>query len=121
MEIIIVIILVLFFFGDRILDFIDWILDIFDEISFFFEKRNPKKNKGNYQATTNYVKQEIKVPVKIIIDNDCVGCGECERVCPTQAIVVDNNQLRAFCDQSKCTKCGKCVDECPIDSIKLVK
>ncbi len=47
----------------------------------------------------------------------CIACRKCERVCPVQAITVENNL--ASIDYSKCTGCGLCVKECPRDTIKL--
>ncbi len=41
----------------------------------------------------------------------CIGCGLCERNCPSQAIVVKNNVARI--DYDKCTACGICVAKCP--------
>lgn len=41
----------------------------------------------------------------------CIGCGICEKNCPSDAIhVVDN---LAHIDQSKCTGCGICAEKCP--------
>jgi len=46
---------------------------------------------------------------------ECINCGACERVCPTQAISeVDN--ARSI-DAAACIDCGSCVDVCPDDCI----
>jgi len=50
-------------------------------------------------------------------DYGCLGLGDCERVCPFDAIhVVDG---LAVVDEEKCTACGKCVDVCPRNIIEL--
>lgn len=49
----------------------------------------------------------------------CVGCGECERVCPqgAQQRLVDG---RRFYDRARCTQCGVCVEACVAESLRLV-
>ena len=41
----------------------------------------------------------------------CIGCKLCEKNCPSQAIMVENN--RAIIDYSKCISCGVCAEKCP--------
>ena len=45
-------------------------------------------------------------PELMILDGECVGCGECVRVCPQQAIDP------AGTDAARCTLCGACVKCC---------
>ena len=40
---------------------------------------------------------------------NCVGCGNCEVVCPTGA---SDLSIPGKIDHSKCIACGKCVDVC---------
>lgn len=54
----------------------------------------------------------------------CVMCMACERVCPTQCIVIegvrlktDNFMTRFTVDNSKCMFCGLCTEVCPADCI----
>ena len=42
----------------------------------------------------------------------CLGLGTCERVCPFDAIHVNEKGL-AVVDREKCTACNKCVVACP--------
>ena len=50
---------------------------------------------------------------------DCVGLGNCARVCPVSAITMDDNGLPVI-DEKKCTGCGKCVEECPKQTLLLI-
>lgn len=48
----------------------------------------------------------------------CLGMGNCERICPTDAIKMENGV--AVIDKHKCIACGKCVIECPRNVISLI-
>ena len=48
----------------------------------------------------------------------CVECGQCAKVCPFEAITVENNL--AYIDYTKCKLCKKCVAECPTGAIHAV-
>lgn len=48
----------------------------------------------------------------------CMGMGNCVRVCPTDAIHIENNL--AVIDKSRCITCGKCAAECPRSIIRLL-
>lgn len=41
----------------------------------------------------------------------CIGCKKCERVCPVQAVSVQNHV--AVIDAALCIGCGKCAESCP--------
>ena len=48
----------------------------------------------------------------------CIKCGKCAKVCPFEAITVENNV--AYIDFNKCKLCTKCVAECPTGAIHKV-
>ncbi len=49
----------------------------------------------------------------------CLGLGDCERICPFDAIHV-NAQGITETDFTKCTGCGKCVEICPKQVLQLL-
>lgn len=49
----------------------------------------------------------------------CLGFGDCVKVCPFNAISIDNGIAKI--NEDKCTGCGKCVNVCPKKIIKLEK
>lgn len=49
----------------------------------------------------------------------CIGCMKCEKVCPSDAVKVENNLARI--DYAKCTACGACAEACPTNAIKFKK
>jgi electron transport complex protein RnfB len=49
----------------------------------------------------------------------CLGLGTCERVCPFDAIHVNEKGI-AEVDREKCTGCNKCVVACPKNVIELI-
>lgn len=48
----------------------------------------------------------------------CLGYGSCVKVCPFDAIHVENGLARV--DKEKCKACGKCIAVCPKNLIELV-
>ncbi len=55
---------------------------------------------------------------RLIIEEHCIGCGECERTCGQGAIRVVSG--KAVCDAEKCVTCGYCGRVCPETCLKIV-
>lgn len=60
----------------------------------------------------------------------CIGCHECEKICPVQCIQMKTERPEANqkewvsvynIDHSKCVFCGLCVEICPPGSLKHTK
>jgi ferredoxin len=47
-----------------------------------------------------------------IISDECIGCGACAAVCPTEAISESGDKY--VIDKEKCIECGACEGECPV-------
>lgn len=41
----------------------------------------------------------------------CIGCKMCEKICPVEAVTVEDNV--AHIDTEKCVNCGACAEKCP--------
>ena len=55
---------------------------------------------------------------KLKIDKEkCVGCGECERLCPMKNITIVEH--KAVSD-NRCTMCYRCINKCPKQAITLL-
>ena len=51
-------------------------------------------------------------------NDGCLGFGSCVKVCPFEAISVEDGVAKV--DREKCKACGKCVDVCPKKLISLI-
>lgn len=71
------------------------------------------KGKRIYVACSNKEKGGI---AKKACEVACIGCSKCFKVCPHDAIIIENNL--AYIIDDKCRLCTKCVDECPTSSIQ---
>jgi len=58
--------------------------------------------------------------VKAAVNPDiCVICGKCQRVCPTEAIIMTEETIRI--DANRCVGCGHCVERCKKGALFLVE
>lgn len=52
-----------------------------------------------------------------VCSTGCIGCMRCTKVCPTNAISVENNL--ASIDQDLCIACMQCANDCPVHAINV--
>jgi len=50
-----------------------------------------------------------------IISDECISCGTCVDVCPSEAI--SEGEEKYVIDPDTCIDCGACVEECPVEAI----
>ncbi|SHJ90241.1 DUF362 domain-containing protein [Tepidibacter formicigenes] len=58
-------------------------------------------------------------PKPIFMYKKCVGCGECERVCPPRAIDMKGN--KPYVNLDKCIRCFCCHELCPKKAVDIKK
>lgn len=57
-------------------------------------------------------------PRKLLIEDWCVGCGQCATHCPMKALTINNS--KACVDVKKCVLCGYCGAYCPEFCLKII-
>ena len=71
----------------------------------------------NYGAST--LKYDCYFSAYIKDNTRCIGCGLCEKFCPTTAArVVDK---KVVIDEKRCIGCGQCVHQCPVNDVLELK
>jgi len=53
-----------------------------------------------------------------ISETDCIGCGACKKVCPTEAIEGERKQGHRILSEL-CSKCGSCKDVCKVNAVMV--
>ncbi len=71
-----------------------------------------------YEAHAAGVCPAKKCPalIKYRVNDDCIGCTKCVRVCPVDAIEYRPYEKHEI-DTEKCIKCDSCVTVCQVDAI----
>lgn len=53
-----------------------------------------------------------------VYNEDCIKCGRCVSVCPTDAFIWDSRENYPIIISNECLQCGRCVAACPTQTIK---
>ncbi len=56
--------------------------------------------------------------IAYIIEDQCIGCMKCIKVCPIDAIIGAPKLMHTVIT-SDCSGCDLCIDPCPVDCIKM--
>jgi electron transport complex protein RnfB len=51
------------------------------------------------------------------IEERCIGCTACQRICPVEAITGQRNSRHSI-NPKLCVDCGACARVCPVDAIE---
>lgn len=60
---------------------------------------------------------EAKVPIFVVDEYLCYGCGACIALCPTNALDLVNRL--AIVEQESCTLCEHCIPSCPVFALRI--
>ena len=53
-----------------------------------------------------------------LADELCIGCGNCEQVCPHRIFRVQDGKA-VITDKDGCMECGACAKNCPAEAISV--
>lgn len=69
-------------------------------------------------------KQHTAIGLASVDADTCVGCGRCERACPTKAITMirpaGRERRLAMVNHADCIGCGACQTACPVNPVAIV-
>lgn len=77
----------------------------------------------NIEKGIDYLEsQDIKIKIYtdsvIRYEEKCMHCGACTAVCPSSALVMNQDSWELEFDMDKCVLCGHCISACPARAIK---
>jgi len=77
--------------------------------------RQEKKVLNNFKRKGLTVEKLEKTLTKD--EQECVDCGECTGICPTDALSLKDKKMEI--DQDKCIYCELCVETCPTRALNI--
>ncbi len=95
--------------------------DVSEHIHRFKRPKGSKTTLGLIRILPNFLKEiyEKKVPHPFVLQEKCIGCGECARCCPAETIAIKEN--KAYINYEKCIKCFCCQELCPQKAVVIKK
>lgn len=76
--------------------------------------------KGYHEGGMSKIFTRVYASPQMIDETRCVGCGRCDKVCPTGATFYDKKAQKLVFEYDKCIGCGQCVYQCKFDVRKMV-
>jgi len=72
----------------------------------------------------NWIKPKIDIQTlqtikRLDVNENCLGCTICGKVCPTHAIAIDDILNKPVCNVEQCIDCNLCVDVCYRKAISI--
>lgn len=84
---------------------------------------NQNKNTGIFPNTVTFFSYPFykhrRFTKKFYAEESCIGCGLCEKLCPSEAIKIENG--KPVWIKKQCTLCLGCLHRCPKESIQYGK
>jgi heterodisulfide reductase subunit A-like polyferredoxin len=77
----------------------------------------PNESQARRELTFRIGNQAEARYVRLLIDQ-CCGCGDCEELCPVDAIHLDDSDLPHLAGE-ECIGCGICFQWCPESAIVM--
>lgn len=75
------------------------------------------KSFGIFNGFVGWVEKTCLVSKPAVKKSECVGCRQCEQICPAKAIVMKNRI--PVIDRKKCIRCFCCQEFCPKGAMKV--
>lgn len=84
---------------------------------------NQNKNAGLFPKTVTFFSYPFykhrRFTKKFYAEDSCIGCGLCEKICPSEAIKIENG--KPVWVKKQCSICLGCLHRCPKEAIQYGK